>query len=113
MQSRCACRPASAVCRTAYLATTLIDMGEAATLREALEHTRDRLHHVRERGAGVVAMPSPAELATLELDGYLGTAIDALRAAAELPEGAEPTGESRSAARALDLFYRLYHEGAK
>ncbi len=90
-----------------------LDMGEATKLREVLQNTRDRLHHLRERGTGVVAMPSPEELAALELDGYLGAAVDGLRSAAELPEGAAPTDESRTAAGALDLLYRLYQQGVE
>ncbi|MCB9766464.1 MAG: DNA repair exonuclease [Alphaproteobacteria bacterium] len=71
-------------------------------LAHVLEVAEARLLHLRRRGPGVLPAPTADELASIATDGYVKTAVDALRARTE------STGaDAATAARALQLLYRL------
>lgn len=72
-----------------------------AALEEALDDARARLMELRERGPGVLIMPSEAELENLRLQGFVKAAVDELRAASADENDTE-------AAKALELFYKLH-----
>lgn len=67
---------------------------EEVVLREAAA----RLRHVRRRGGDVIALPNEDELLALRIDGFVGAAVDELRARAE---------DDPVAARALELLHVL------
>jgi DNA repair exonuclease SbcCD nuclease subunit len=85
-----------------------IDATQDARLRSLLEHARASLVDLRERGPGVKVTLSEQTLASLPLEGFVKATIDVLRARAAAKE-THPE-DAAVAARALQLFYRLYTE---
>lgn len=84
-----------------------LTLSENQRLEAALEQARHGLVDLRERGAGVVAMPSDEELQSLQLDGYVGKAVGDLRLQSKSVGTEHESEGGRLAAAALNLLYRI------